>query len=191
MFQQTIQDLLRVAEAFPHREALLERLRSVLLEIEPFECGEILAETERGFLHFVVAEGLGGAGPKVLAALGEEVTLRLDTAEGLQERGLVPSARVSSLLVLRLEAPGAGRAAIALGHSRNWSFAAAPLSRLRAISGLALRLLLPGLLAARTPEETHLAAEVTRLKALVSTLDDELVVLRAEKVVRQRSDKPQ
>ena len=191
MFQQTIQDLLRVAEAFPHREALLERLRSVLLEIEPFECGEIVAETERGLLHFVVAPGLGEAGPRVLAALGDQATLRLDTVEGLQQYDLVPSARVASLLVLRLEAPGAARAAIALGHSRNWSFAAAPLSRLRAISGLALRLVLPGLLAARTPEETRLAAEVTRLKALVSTLDDELVALRAERAARLRSDTPQ
>jgi len=191
MFQQTIQDLLRVAEAFPHRETLLERLRSVLLEIEPFECGEILAETERGFLHFVAAPGLGDHGPKLLAALGEEKTLRLDTAEGLKERGLATSTPLASLLILRLEAPGATRAAVALGHSRNWSFAAAPLSRLRSVCGLALRLLLPGSVAARTPEEARLGAEVTRLKTLVSTLDDELVALRAERVARLRSDKPQ
>jgi len=191
MFQQTIQDLLKVAEAFPHREALLERLRSVLLEIEPLECGEILVETDRGFLNFVLAEGLGSTGPKILTALGDEATLRLDTAPELKERGLETPTRVSSLLVLRLEAPGVTRAAIALGHSRNWSFAAVPLARLRAISALALRLLLPGSLAARTPEETRLAAEVARLKALVSTLDDELVILRAERVaLRQRSDKP-
>jgi len=144
MFQQTIQDLLRVAEPFPHREALLERLRSLLPGIEPMECGEIVAETERGLIHFVIAEGLGTSGPKILAALGDEKTLRLDTATDLQERGIVTAAKVSSVLALRVEAPGAARAAMVLGHSRNWSFAAAPLSRLRAIASLALRLLLPG-----------------------------------------------
>jgi hypothetical protein len=144
MFQQTIQDLLRVAEPFPHREALLERLRSLLPGIEPMECGEIVAETGRGLIHFVIAEGLGTSGPKVLAAIGDERTLRLDTAPELKERGIETAAKVSSLLVLRLEAPGVTRAAMVLGHSRNWSFAAAPLSRLRAIGSLALRLLLPG-----------------------------------------------
>ncbi len=143
MFQQTIQDLLRVAEPFPNRQALLERLRSILLEIEPVGCGEILAETERGLTHFVIAEGLGACGPKVLTVLAEERTLRIDTAPEMKERGFETEAKVASLLVLRLEAPGASRAAIVLGHSRSWSFAAAPLSRLRAIASLALRLLLP------------------------------------------------
>lgn len=191
MFQQTIQDLLAIAEAGPHPEGLLEGFRSRIVDVEPFESGEILAETGRGLLQFMVAPGLGEAGPRLLAVLGDEKTLRLDTAAETLERGVVTPAKAASLLVLRIEAPGAERAALVLGHSRAWSFAAAPLSRLRAVSGMALRLLLTTSLGARSPEEARLAAEVARLRVRLSTLDDELVILRAERAARQRSDKPQ
>ena len=142
MFQQTIQDLLTVAEASPGPEALLERVRTTILAFERFECGEIVAQTDLGLLHFVIAPGLGAVGPKVISLLGDEKTLRLDTAADFTERGLAPDPRLASLLLLRIEAPGATAAVIALGHSRNWSFAASPLSRIRAIASLALRLLL-------------------------------------------------
>ncbi len=142
MFQQTIQDLLTVAEAAPNPEDLLERVRTTILAFERFECGEIVAQSSRGLLRFTVAPGLGNIGPRLLPLLGDQKTLRMDTAVELTGRGLSESPGLASLLLLRLEAPGAASALIALGHSRNWSFAAAPLSRIRAIASLALRLLL-------------------------------------------------
>ena len=142
MFQQTIQDLLAVAEAGPRPEDLLERVRTTILAFERFEAGEIVVQTERGLLHFVIAPGLSGIAPKLLPLLGDEKTLRLDTAADFTGRGLAPLPPLASLLLLRIEAPGATAALIALGHSRNWSFAASPLSRIRAIASLATRLLL-------------------------------------------------
>ena len=142
MFQQTIQDLLTVAEASPGPEGLLERVRTTILAFERFEGGQIVAQTDRGLLHFVIAPGLGDIGPKLLPLLGDEKTLRLDTAADFTERGLAPVPHLASLLLLRIDAPGAAPAVVALGHSRNWSFAASPLSRIRAIASLALRLLL-------------------------------------------------
>lgn len=185
MFQQTIQDLLAVAEAAPHPEELLGRVRSTLLAFEGFEGGEIVAKTDRGLIHFTISPGLGDIGPQLPALLGDQETLRLDTATEVAGRGLAGNPRLASLLLLRIEAPGAASAVIALGHSRNWSFAGSPLSRIRAIASLALRLLLRASLPPKSPEETRLAAEVQRLKGLVSTLDDELVVLRAERAARK------
>lgn len=187
MFQQTIQDLLDVAEAAPHPEDLLARVRTTILACERFECGELVVQTDRGLLQFVIAPGLGDASAKLLPLLGDLKTVRLDTAADLAERGLAAIPRVASLLLLRIEAPGANAAVLALGHSRNWSFAAAPLSRIRAIGSLALRLLLRTSLPSKSPEETRLAAEVHRLKGLVSNLDDALVVLRAERAARKGS----
>jgi len=142
MFQQTIQDLLTVAEASPGPEGLLERVRTTILAFERFEGGEIVAQTDRGLLHFVIAPGLGDIGSKLLPLLGDEKTLRLDTVADFTGRGLAPVPHLASLLLLRIDAPGAAPAVVALGHSRNWSFAASPLSRIRAIASLALRLLL-------------------------------------------------
>ena len=149
-----------------------------------------MAQTDRGLLHFVIAPGLTETAPKLLPVLGDQETLRMDTAAEVSERGLALSPRVSSLLLLRLEAPGAASAVIALGHSRDWSFAASPLSRIRAIASLALRLLLRGSIPNKAPEEARLAAEVARLKELVSTRDNELVSLRAERAARKGSGKP-
>ena len=128
MFQQTIQDVLRVAEAGPRPLDLLERLRSTIASFEAFESGEILAETSDGLQRFIIAPGVTEAGASILDSLGDEPMFRIDTP--------------TSLLALRLEAPGATRAAIVLGHKRAWSFAAAPLSRIRTLGNLALRLLL-------------------------------------------------
>lgn len=185
MVQQTIQDLLAVAEAAPYPEELLGRVRSTLLAFESFECGEIVAATDRGLVHFTIAPGLGDIGQELLPLLGDQATLRLDTAAELAGRGLAANPRLSSLLLLRIEAPAAASAVIVLGHSRNWSFAGSPLSRIRAIASLALRLLLRASLPPKSPEEARLAAEVQRLKALVSTQDDELVVLRADRAARK------
>jgi hypothetical protein len=190
MFQQTIQDLLSVADAGPRPEDLLERARTTLLGSDPFEGGEIVAETAGGVVHFPLAKGLGDLGPGLLPVLGDQDTVRMDTADDLRARGLSPLPSLGSLLLLRLEAPGATRALIALGHSRNWSFAASPFSRMRAVANLTLRLLLRAALPAKSLEEERLVAEVQRLKGLVSTLDDELVILRAERAARKDSDTP-
>lgn len=174
-----------MAEAAPYPEELLGRVRSTLLAFESFEGGEIVAATDRGLIHFTIAPGLGDIGQKLLPLLGDQETLRLDTAPDLAGRGLAANPRLASLLLLRIEAPGAASAAIALGHSRNWSFAGSPLSRIRAIANLALRLLLRASAPPKSPEETRLAAEVQHLKGLISTLDDELVALRAERAARK------
>ncbi len=127
MFQQTIQDVLTVAEAGPRPEDLLQRLGETLAAFERFESGEILAETPDGLLRFIIAPGVTEAAAVILDSLGDEPTFRIDTP--------------TSLLALRLEAPGTTRAAIVLGHKRAWSFAGAPLSRIRTLGNLALRLL--------------------------------------------------
>ena len=122
MFQQTIQDVLTLAEAGPRPEDLLESLRARITTFEPFECGEIVARTESGLLHFVIAPGLADVGPRALVALGTEPMLRVDTAADLNDRGLaVPG--LSSLLVLRIEAPRVAAApscwvTVAPGRSR-------------------------------------------------------------------------
>jgi hypothetical protein len=190
MFQQTIQDLLKVAEAGPFPEELLERTRATLLGCDPFEGGEIVAETGRGLLHFRLGAGLGDLGPKLLGVLGDQETARMDTGSDLKAQGLTPAASYSSLLLLRLEAPGATAALLALGHSRNWSFAASPLSRMRAIGNLTLRLLLKASLPAKSPDEARLQAEVLHLKAQITTRDGEIVALRAERAARKDSDTP-
>jgi hypothetical protein len=111
----------------------------------------------------------------------------MDTASDLRDRGLAPVSPLASLLLLRIDSPGATAALLALGHSRNWSFAASPLSRMRAIGSLTLRLLLKASVPAKSPEEARLLGEVHRLKGLVSNLDEELVALRAERAARKSS----
>ncbi|MEO8500003.1 MAG: hypothetical protein ABI565_03755 [Vicinamibacteria bacterium] len=171
MFQQTIQDVLSLAEAGPRPEDLLESLRALIAAFEAFECGELVARTEKGLIHFVLAPGLGDAGPRALHALGTEPVLRVDTAADLRDRGLA-TPRLSSLLVLRIEAPRVQAAAIVLGHGRAWSFAAAPQARIRTLGGLALRLLIRNSpLAAPGPETVRLAAEGARLKAQGKALE--------------------
>jgi len=189
MFQQTIQDVLALAEAGPRPEDLLEVLRARIAAFEAFECGEIVARTEAGLLHFVVSPGLGDLGPGVLQALGTEPTLRLDTADELDERGLAGPG-LTSLLALRLESSHATAAAIVLGHRRAWSFAAAPLSRIRTLSSLALRLLLRSSRPSAptpAPEVLRLTTELARMRAHASSLEDEVVVLRAERAARKGS----
>ena len=178
MFQQTIQDVLSLAEAGPRPSDLLERLRVTLAAFERFESGEILAETPGGLLRFVIAPGLGEAGVKVLDSLGDESTYRIDTP--------------TSLLALRLDAPGTTRAAIVLGHARAWSFAAAPLSRIRTLGNLALRLLPRSSIETAAPEDLKkLRAEVARLRAHTASLEDEIVALRADRASpRKDSGKP-
>ncbi len=190
MFHQTIQDILAITEAEARAESLLDRVRERILAFEPFEGGELLAQTKAGLSHFVLAPGLGEAGARALAALGDEPTLRVDTTEALQAQGLWAGPAHGSLLVLRLTAPGVSQAAIVLGHARAWSFAAAPLSRIRTIGGVALRLLLLGSRFPSTSEETAgLHLEVTGLRARLSSLESEIAGLRAERS-RPRSDRP-
>ncbi len=191
MFQETIQDVLAIADAGPRPEELLEALRARIAAFERFEGGEIVARTESGLVHFVIAPGLGTIGPKVLEAVGAELTLRIDTAADLKDRGLAV-AGLSSLLVLHIEAAGASAAALVLGHSRAWSFAAAPLARIRTLGSLTLRLLMrsaippgPG------PEAVKLNAENARLRNVISGLENEIVALRAERAAKKGSDTPQ
>jgi hypothetical protein len=190
MFKQTLQDVLAITEAEARAESLLERVRDRILAFEPFEGGEVLARTKAGLSRFVLAPGLGEAGAKALAALGDERTLRIDTTEELQARGLWTGPAHASLLVLRLTAPEVNEAAIVLGHARAWSFAAAPLSRLRTIGEIALRLLLLGSRFPSTSEETvRLHVEVAGLRARLASLESEIADLRAERS-RPRSDRP-
>lgn len=191
MFQQTIQDLLAVAEAGPRADDLLERVRATIVAFERFESGELLAQTQHGLSRFVLARGLGEASPKALAALGKEPTLRVDTNAELQSLGLTEGPGLASLLILRLEMPGVTSAAIVLGHTRPWSFAAAPLSRIRTIGSVALRLLAAGPGPDPTSEEVAtLRAEVNRLRTHVASLESETAGLRAS-LPRPRSGKPQ
>ena len=177
MFQQTIQDVLTLAEAGPRPLDLLERLRTTLVAFERFESGEILAETPGGLLRFVFAPGVSEAGAVILDSLGDEPTFRIDTP--------------TSLLALRLQVQGTTRAAIVLGHERAWSFAAAPLSRIRTLGNLAVRLLMRSPIEAPAPEEMKaLRAEVARLRTHSASLENEIVALRAERVARKDSGKP-
>ena len=187
MFQQTIQDILTVTAASHGREELLNHVRTTIGAFERFECGELLAQTDKGLLRFVFAQGLGDLGAKALAALGNEPTLRLDTATELVPLGTGALPGLASLLILAIEVPGATSAAILLGHTRAWSFAAAPLSRIRTIGAVALRLLL-----VQTPEASVPQAETARLTAEIARLQAQVVALQAE-VLRlrpQRSDTP-
>lgn len=182
MFKKTLQDVLAITEAEARAESLLERVRERILAFEPFESGEVLARTKAGLSRFVLAQGLGEAGAKALAALGDEPTLRVDTTEDLHARGLWTGPAHASLLVLRLKAPGVSEAAIVLGHARAWSFAAAPLSRIRTIGEVTLRLLLLGSRFPSTSEETgRLHVEVAGLRARLSSLESEIAGLRAER----------
>ena len=184
MFQETIQDLLAITEAGPGAEDLCDRVRARISAFEPFDSGELLAQTEQGLSRFVLAPGLGGIGEKALAALGDEPTLRVDTAAELFERGLAAGPGLASLLILRLEAPGVASAALVLGHARAWSFAAAPLSRMRTIAGVALRLLVRGPGRGQISEEevAKLVADAARLRARISSLEAEIVSLRVDRV---------
>lgn len=196
MFQQIIQDVLAIAEAGPRAEDLLERLRARIIAFETFECGELVVRTKNGVKHHVFAPGLGDLGLHALTALegieGEK-TLRLDTAAEFRERGLLPPRGLTSLLVLRVEAPGFLSAGLVLGHSRAWSFAAAPLSRIRTLGGLTARLLLRTAEPAAVADPAEIARlkdDVARLRAHASSLEAEIVRLRAERAVTKRSDKP-
>lgn len=191
MFQQTIQDALTLAEAGPGPEDLLERVAGAIRAFETFDCAEIVAETPAGLRRFTAASGLGDVGAKAMDLLGDEPTLRIDTAADMTARGLITSPPLASLLVLRLQALGATRAAIVLGHSRAWSFAAAPLSRIRNVGSMALRLLLRSSVPPPPPEEVRaLQAEVARLRTHVVTLENEIVALRAERATRKDSGTP-
>ena len=196
MFQQIIQDVLAIAEAGPRAEDLLDRLRARVIAFETFECGELVVRTEKGVKHHVFAPGLGDLGLPALTAIegmeGEK-TLRLDTAAEFRERGFLPPRGLTSLLVLRVEGPGFLSAALVLGHSRAWSFAAAPLSRIRTLASLALRLLQRAAEPAvviNPSEVASLKDEVARLRVHASSLESEIVSLRAERAATKRSDKP-
>ncbi len=191
MFQQTIQDLLAITEAGPRAEDLLERVRATIIAFERFESGELLAQTRHGLSRFVLARGLGEVSPKALAALADQPTLRVDTAADLQALGLTGGPGLASLLILRLEMSGVTSAAIVLGHTRPWSFAAAPLSRIRTIGSVALRLLAAGPGPGPTSEEAaSLRTEVIRLRTHVASLESEIAGLRAGRS-RPRSGRPQ
>ncbi len=182
MFQQTIQDILAIAEAGTSVEDILQRVRTRLGSCEPFECGEIVVLNAGGSFRFVVTPGLGDDGMKALAVLGEEATRRFDTRAALAEQGFESRPELTSLLILRLAAPEGTTAVLVLGHRRAWSFAGAPLARLRTIGNLALRLLVRA--AAPNPNDAEagaLRAEVAQLRARISSLQTEVAGLRADR----------
>ena len=182
MFQQTIQDLMALADAGGAPVPLLGCLRERIGAFERFECGELLARTEGRPIRFSLSGGLGDVGLKALDELGEQSELRVDTAADLRQRGFASDSGLASLLVVRLRAPGVPVAAIVLGHQRAWSFAAAPLSRIRTLADFTLRLLgreaMP-LAAAR--ETVDLTTEVARLRAHIASLEAEISSLRADR----------
>lgn len=181
MFQQTIQDIFAITEAGAHAADVLSRTRDRIRACEVFEGGEIVGRTGRGLFRFVLAEGLGETGTKALGALDDFGTLRFDTRESLRERGLLSGPDHSSLLILRLDAPNVMEAALVLGHSRAWSFAAAPLFQIRTLASIALRLLTADDREDQTRQETtDLRGEVARLRTQVSSLQNEVANLRTQ-----------
>jgi hypothetical protein len=182
MFQQTIQDVLALTEASGRAEDVLETLRVRISAFESFERAELLARTQAGLRRFPAGEGLGEAGPKAMDALGDEPTLRIDTTADMKSRGISSEPGLTSLLVLRIGAPRSGPAAIVLSHSRAWSFAGAPLSRIRTIGQVALRLLLSeGSATPAADEVARVQTEVARLRTQVASLEQEIAGLRSER----------
>jgi hypothetical protein len=192
MFQPTIQDVLALAESGQRPLDVLKAAGARILAFEPFQSGELVARTEHGLLHFVIAPGLGEAGGRALEALGDEPTFRVDTAAELRERAITDAPGLASLLVLRIEAPGVTAAAIVLGHARAWSFAAASLFRIRTIGNVALRMVMRASRPQAPSEEVARAeSEMAGLRKRISTLESDLVRVRAERASRKGSDKPQ
>jgi hypothetical protein len=190
MFQQTIQDILAIAEASGRAQDVLECVCNRVAAFELFEGAELIAETESGPRFFVVTPGLGDASKKVLKALGAEPTLRVDTAADMKALGLSTDPALASLLVLRVALPGSKVGAIVLGHSRAWSFAGTPLFRVRTIGQVALRLLLRAPSSAHENEElTALRTEVARLRTHVATLENEVAGQRTSTGSRKRPGK--
>lgn len=188
MFQQTIQDVLAISACGPRPEDILDGLRSRILAFESFESGELVARSDRGPARFVFAPGLPDLGGPLLDALANEATLRIDTAAEARERGL--GMGPVSLLVVRLEVAGYDAAALVLSHSRAWSFAAAPLFRIRTLGNVALRLVAASAGAPRVASEVAvLEAEQARLRSRIETLEEEIIRLRAARTAPP-PDKP-
>lgn len=193
MFQSTIQDILALAESAGRPTDVLEVLGARIRAFETFENAEIVAGAAGSIRRFVIAPGLEDAAPALLTILGGEKAIRIDTVPGWKTHGLSPVPGRTSLLAVRLEAPGAPVAALVLGHSRAWSFAGAPLVRLRAIGDVALRLLLGPVTnvgAAAPGDEARLSAEVARLRTHMATLESEIAGLKGG-AAKRRSGKPQ
>ncbi|MBK5255094.1 MAG: hypothetical protein JJE39_03595 [Vicinamibacteria bacterium] len=189
MFHQTIQDILALTGSGPRTEDILDSVRSRIMAFEPFESGELLARSDQGCRRFVLAPGLGDTGDRVLGALGDEATLRIDTAAEVRERGLEANPGLASLLILRLDVPPFDSAAVVLSHRRAWSFAAASLFRIRTLGNIALRLVAPLARTADPASESSAAeAELSNLRNRVSSLEAEIIGLRVAQA-RPGSDK--
>ena len=199
MFQQTIQDVLAITEAGPRPDLVLARAYERIVAFEKVEGAELIVETEAGTRRFVLAEGLGDVGANAFAALGDEATLRFDNVAQMKERAISAPPGLKSVLILRLQSSSVKSAALVMGHSRAWSFAAAPLARLRTLGNVMLRLLAPSdesskmrpgaLSVPARDEKSELMAEVARLRAHVASLEGEVAGLRADQS-KKRSGKP-
>jgi hypothetical protein len=182
MFQETIHDLLALAGSGPRAEDILDCLRSRIIAFETFEYGEIVARSQREYDRFVFAPGLDDIGEKILEDLGDEPTLRIDSAEQIRHCGYGDGRGLSSLLILRLEAEPFLTSALVLGHRRAWSFAAAPLFRLRTLGTAALRMLASLEEPEGAPGRTRAAeAETTWLRKRITDLEAEIIGLRTER----------
>lgn len=193
MQQATHQDILALASAASRPEAVLAALGSRLRAIEPFDAAEIAARGAHGLRRFVVAPGLEDVADPALASLGAEPALRFDTKAHWAARGLPFADGRQSLLAVRLEAPGIDAAALLVSHSRAWSFAGAPLGRLRAVGETALRLILALESGGGASDDERLKAEVARLRARVASLESEIADLNAAALggmPTRRSGKP-
>ena len=193
MHQATHQDIQALASSATRPETVLAILGQRLRDIEPFDAAEIVTRGPYGLRRFVVAAGLEDVAEPGLASLGAERFLRFDTPAHWAARSLAFVAGRQSLLAVRLDVPETTGAALLLSHSRAWSFAGAPVVRLRAIAEIALRLIL-ALESRTTPttapgDDERLKAEVVRLRAHVASLEGEIVELRASGAPKRRSGK--
>jgi len=179
MFQHTIQDVLRLCEAEDSPKALLATFGTLVAAFEPFEAGELVVRAGGVVRRFEVKAGVNDIGEALLRALGAEPTLRIDTAADLIAKGLDAGSGLNSLLVLRLATDPSTDAAIVLAHRRAWSFAATPLSRVRTLANVLLRLLVrPERGAGAVGAADDATAEIAGLRARIASLEGEIASLR-------------
>jgi len=186
MFQHTIQDVLGLCEADDSPKALLAAFRTLVAAFEPIDACELILRREGKIRRFEVEAGLNDIGGALLDALGAEPTLRIDTAADLAALGLKAGDALNSVLVLRLATDENATAAIVLAHRRPWSFAATPLSRVRTLANVLLRLLTrseprPGSRDSTGQAGDEATAEIAGLRTRIASLEDEIAGLRGRK----------
>jgi hypothetical protein len=185
MFQHTIQDVLGLCEADDSPKALLAAFRTLVAAFEPIDACELILRREGKLRRFEVEAGLNDIGGALLDALGAEPTLRIDTAADLAAQGLKAGDALNSVLVLRLATDENATAAIVLAQRRPWSFAATPLSRVRTLANVLLRLLTrsePRVSRASSGlAGDEATVEIAGLRTRIASLEDDIAGLRGRR----------